>query len=331
MPAQEISPPNWSTTPTNGSRDPSDLINRAIVGTGAAMNRNTIAAAKFQQQQERLPLQDALDTARLEKERAQVELAGRSQLYTEWKDAQLAHEKAAFWAGLPELENSLKDAGHQIGSQGYVDAFATYVSKFPWAREDSAITDVIKAHTKVNDTQARFQQNLDVLNSQKLKTGQSAEIDAQGRPIVRGGAEVPSSALERYARVKGDFAFHDAQRQAEIKRQETLNAAKNPDVKDSKVPYNPLDATAAPIEANYIANKTELGLLEKNFPALAGAGADTSAAAATSVSAPGTPATNAAVAQASPTPHPMEGKAVRNNSTGALGTITNGQFVSNEQ
>jgi hypothetical protein len=327
MPTLETNPPNWATAEPNGSRDPRDLINRAIVGTGVAMNRNQIAAAKFQQQQERLPLQDALDMAKLQKENAQIELAGRSQLYTEWKDAQLAHEKAAFWAGLPELENSLKQQNHLVGSQGYVDAFATYVSKFPWAREDAAITDVIKAHTKVNDTQAQFDQNLAVLNSQKLKTGQSAEINAQGQPIVKAGAEVPASALERYARVKGDFAFHDAQRQAEVKRQEAANAAKNPNVKQSNVPYDPLDPTAAPIEANYIANKTELGLLEKNFPALAGAGADTSAAAATPVPAPGTPTT----AAASPTPHPMEGQTVRNKSTGAMGTITNGQFVPNEQ
>jgi hypothetical protein len=326
MPAQEISPPNWSTTPTNGSRDPSDLINRAIVGTGAAMNRNQIAAAKFQQQQERLPLQDALDMARLQKAQAQLESEGRAQIYTEWKDAQLAHEKAAFWAGLPELENSLKGAGHQIGSQGYVDAFSTYVSKFPWAREDAAITDVIKAHTKVNDTQAQFNQNLATLRGTPLKTGESVEINAQGQPIVKAGAEVPASALERYARVKGDFAMHDALRGAEIKRQADLNTT----AQKPNVPYNPAATPEAlKTEGEFQASKTELGLLEKNFPALAGAGADTSAAAATSVPAPGTPATSAAVAQ--PTPHPMEGQTVRNKNTGAIGTITNGQFVPNEQ
>jgi hypothetical protein len=290
------------------------------------MNRNQIAAAKFQQQQERLPIQDALDTARLQKEQAQVELAGRSQFYTEWKDAQLAHEKAAFWAGLPELENSLKGAGHQIGSQGYVDAFSTYVSKFPWAREDAAITDVIKAHTKVNDTQAQLEQTIqsvhDAIKKQPLAPGETVGVNAAGKPEVRAGAEVPADTLTRYGKIKGNFALYDTQRQAEIARQAKANAAANPKVAASNVPYNPNDPLAAPIEANYQANKAELDVLKAGFPGLS---------KFDSVPATGTPATDAAVAQASPTPHPMEGQTVRNKSTGAMGTITNGQFVPNEQ
>src|SRR4030095_975397 len=78
-------------------------------GAPAVYNARQAAALKFQQQQERLPLKDALAIAQLQKSQAQAQFEGRAQLDRERTEANTLRQGAAFYASKPVLEKYLRN------------------------------------------------------------------------------------------------------------------------------------------------------------------------------------------------------------------------------
>lgn len=137
------------------------------VRSPVSYDKRKIAATKFQQQQERLPLQDALAMAKLQHEQAALQFQGQSELHTFQKETQLLRESSAYYAGLPVLQKYLDNrvaSGNtefQKGGRGYAEAYANYAAQFPSAiAHNSQVSQDVADNAKVHDISAKIQQGL---------------------------------------------------------------------------------------------------------------------------------------------------------------------------
>lgn len=265
--ADESQLQNWQDVLSNNGasedelrarRDPNELVRSVVQNRGALMNREARAAAKFEREESQLPLKEALARARLRKEEASLELQGRAQLYNEWKDTQIISQRAAFYAGLPDLEDFLKKNGHEIGTPDYASAFETYVSKFPWAVNSADVKTIIGAHVKVNDSQAQLKQTLAAVRGETLRPEERVTIGPQGATVTAGATTAPPTGDARtlHAKLTGQIKLHEDQSAAE--KAERIKAAQ-PGTEN--IPYS-----EAPKLHGAIATKEQL---EKEFPVLA--------------------------------------------------------------
>jgi hypothetical protein len=262
--------------------------------------------------------QAQIDRANASEAKAQYELS---------KQIETDRQRTAFYNGLNELETHLNNNGAPIGTRQHAEAFSAYAHEFPLARSSADVQNALKIHALVNDDQAALKQRMLQLSPP------------------------PEKIAQRYAKVQGDVSAF----QAASKVEEAANIAAG----KANVPFS---------KSSDLAGATrEAELLERAYPQLvppltsdtvrsavsgtAAALTPPTAAPATDVSAqiapqttptldttvatpsatPAIPVQPSATPAPDPTPHPLEGQTVRNKQTRAMGVITNGQFVPNEQ
>jgi hypothetical protein len=188
---------------------------------------------RLQQQISQAPLQQQLKEFQL----TRAQSAEAKAQYDMNKEIQTDRQKAAFYNGLPELENGLAQMGHQIGSRGHAEAFASYAGQFPLARSSSDIQETLKTHGKIADDQAAFDQRL------------------------RQFAPPPEKIAERYSLLQGSIIQHQTQAKAELAAKLAGGTiGKNTFTKGDTSPYS---GTAA-----LLGNQFEARSLEQNYPTL---------------------------------------------------------------
>lgn len=213
-----------------------------------AQQRSAYAAARFDEWSRLAPIRERSAQVQLRNQESQ--LAKRE--YDMYKEDQILKERAAFFRGLPILENQLNKMGYKIGTQQYADEFATYVAGFPWASQSADISDIIKTHAKVNDTQAQLDTALGALRNANLQKGEKVSFNQGGLTVSRNEGKLPNDIVERYGRLSANLQMHEQQAATE----EAENRAAN----KPGVPYSE--------SAKMGADAFEKQYLEQNFPDL---------------------------------------------------------------
>lgn len=280
----------------SGYTEDSDYKNHEIVPVAAG--RGQLALQRFQEQQARLPLNDALKVAQLQKAQAQLEFEGRAQLDAERTQANTLRQGAAFYAAKPVLEKYLRDNNMPVGSPGHAEAYANFASQFPFAlRYLPDVAKTVQEHAEVHDLKAKMDQAIKAVpEGQRVSgvtLGTNQQVGIQTRP-----AEMPpdEKTVLSYATTQSKLAGAKSLQQAEIARQAKANTTPN-------TPYNPMDTSqgtnsAASIEASIKAHEIASSILEKQYPQLPAL-----AAAQQKTNTPAPPVTAAPAA----TPAPQSG------------------------
>ncbi len=263
-------------------------------------NPRTAAAQKFQEHEAQLPLQNALELARLQKSQAELEFQGRAQLDAERTQANTLRQGAAFYAAKPVLEKYLRDNNLPVGSPGHAEAYANFAAQFPYAlRYLPDVAKTVQEHAEVHDLKSKLDQSLQALRGAQLGPGESGTVNAAGEPSVSSRAPVDQQVVARYSKVQGELSGAKALQTSEIARQAKANAG------TPNVPYNPADPLAVPIEARITAAETESNLLRQHLPALTSAAQP--AAASQQTAAPIPTAAPVATPDATPIPENSQG------------------------
>ncbi len=127
-------------------------------------NPRTAAAQKFQEHEAGLPIQNALELARLQHAQAQQEFEGRAQLDAERTQANTLRQGAAFYAAKPVLEKYLRDNNLPVGSPGHAEAYANFAAQFPYAlRYLPDVAKTVQEHAEVHDLKAKLNNALSVM------------------------------------------------------------------------------------------------------------------------------------------------------------------------
>jgi hypothetical protein len=158
------------------------------------------------------------------------------------KEIETDRQRTAFYNGLQELEDGLRQRGYAIGSREHAEAFATYAHEFPLARSSADVQNVLKTHATIADEQAALEQRM------------------------RAMSPVPEKIAQRYSGVVGDVVQHEAELAGDIARQRQ----KNIEAKKEGVDYNPsFDVTAAQIAGKLAGARAEKASFERVYPQLA--------------------------------------------------------------
>jgi hypothetical protein len=260
-------PTNWQNSIISRSYQPQELIDTAMAQKQRVDQERQ---QNIDQAMADLEYTDPLKAEQLTQKMEAARLETEAKRLAIYKETQTMRETSAFLAGVPQLEKTLSDQGHTVGTRGYADGYLDYVAQVPLARSTQLVQDITKTAARVHDDQAMLNEKMALLKNAGFSPT-SADITAESGVNLRGsvkgsGADIPATVLERYARVKGAI-----QRHQDLSLQEEKS---NRDANKAGIPY-----TGA---ADLHANQTEAGLLEKNFPQLS----EAPAASQSSITAP---------------------------------------------